>query len=72
VVNSTKSWDVSVDVDSGTDGGSVCNEAQLEGAACGGTLNVIVGYQDPPFNTIPIYATYECAPAAEADASECA
>jgi hypothetical protein len=61
-----------VDVDSGTDGGSVCNEAQLEGAACGGTLNVIVGYQDPPFNTIPIYATYECAPAAEADASECA
>jgi len=72
VISSTTSWDVSVDVDSGTDGGSVCNEAQLEGAACGGTLNVIVGYQDPPYNTIPIYATYECAPAADAGASDCA
>jgi hypothetical protein len=60
---------VSADVDSGTDGGSVCNEAQLDGAACGGTLNVIIGYDE--FNN-PIYATYECAPAADADASDCA
>jgi hypothetical protein len=72
VTNSSNSWMVSVDVDSGTDGGSVCNEAQLDGAACGGTLNVIIGYQDPPYNTIPIYATYECAPAADADGSDCA
>jgi hypothetical protein len=72
VISDTTSWDVSVDVNSGTDGGSVCNEAQLEGAACGGTLNVIVGYEDPPTNSIPIYATYECAAVAEADASDCA
>jgi hypothetical protein len=76
-----------VDVDSGTDGGSVCNEANLAGAACGGTLSVIVGYTPDDFVDItpddgidnpvnighqPIYATYECAPAAEAGASECA
>jgi hypothetical protein len=72
VISASTSWDVSVDVDAGTDGGSVCNEAHLNGAACGGTLNVIIGYQDPPFNTIPIYATYECAPAADADSSDCA
>jgi len=72
VTSSTTSWMVSVDVESGNDGGAVCNEAQLTGAACGGTLNVIVGYVDPPFNTIPIYATFECAPAAEGDSSDCA
>jgi len=72
VISNTGSWDVSVDVDSGADGGNVCNETDLNGAACGGTLNVIVGYQDPPFNTIPIYATFECAPAAEAQGSDCA
>ena len=71
VINSTTSWDVSVDVDSGIDGGSVCNEAHLDGEACGGTLSVVVGYQDPPFNTIPIYATYQCAAAADIDASAC-
>jgi hypothetical protein len=38
LISSSTSWMVSVDVDSGTDGGNVCNEAQLEGAACGGTL----------------------------------
>lgn len=72
VISATTSWDVSVDVDSGAEGGNVCNEAQLAGAACGGTLNVIIGYEDPPFNTIPIYATFECAPAADADSSDCA
>ena len=76
-----------MDVDSGTDGGSVCNDADLEGAACGGTLSVIVGYTPDDFVDItpddgidnpvnighqPIYATYECAPAAEANAGECA
>jgi hypothetical protein len=69
-ISSTTSWDVSVDVDSGTDGGNVCNEAQLDGAACGGTLNVIIGYD--PITGLPIYATYECAPAADADSSDCA
>lgn len=87
VISDTTSWDVSVDVDSGTDGGSVCNDADLEGAACGGTLSVIVGYTPDDFVDItpddgidnpvnighqPIYATYECAPAAEANAGECA
>src|SRR6185503_209086 len=43
-VNTTTSWDVSVDVNSGALGGEVCNVADLAGAACGGTLSVIVGY----------------------------
>ena len=69
-ISSTTSWDVSVDVNSGTDGGNVCNEAHLDGAACGGTLNVIIGYD--PITGLPIFATYECAPAADADSSDCA
>jgi len=70
VISTTTSWDVSVDVDSGTDGGNVCNEAHLDGAACGGTLNVIIGYD--PITGLPIYATYECATAADSDSSDCA
>jgi hypothetical protein len=79
------SWQVSADVASGALGGSVCNEAALEGDACGGTLNVVVGYTpdefvdstddavDNPINIghLPIYATYECAPAAAGAASAC-
>jgi hypothetical protein len=70
-VNATTNWMVSVDVNSGVNGGQVCNQADLAGMACGGTLTVIVGYLDPPLNTMPIYATYECAPAAEASDSAC-
>lgn len=70
VINSSTTWDVSVDVDSGAEGGNVCNEAHLDGAACGGTLNVIIGYD--PITGLPIFATYECAPAADSDSSDCA
>ena len=68
VINSTTSWDVSVDVDGGALGGDVCNAANLDGAACGGTLNVVVDYDDLGN---PIYATYECAAAANAEDSAC-
>jgi hypothetical protein len=79
-VSATTSWQVSVDVDGGADGGSVCNAADLNGTADGGQLNVIVGYDptkpiyDGLGNIIgyePIYATYECAAAAEASDSAC-
>jgi hypothetical protein len=63
-INASGSWDVSVDVNGGTDGGTVCNSASLAGTACGGTLNVV----DP--NTGQ-FATYQCAAAAAADASAC-
>ena len=63
-INASGSWDVRVDVDGGTDGGTVCNSASLAGTACGGTLNVV----DP--NTGQ-FATYQCAAAAAADASAC-
>ncbi len=79
------SWQVSVEVASGVSGGSVCNAASLEGDPCGGTLNVVVAYTpdefvdttddgvDNPVNIghLPIYATYECAPAAAGTASAC-
>ena len=48
------SWEVSVDVDGGADGGQVCNEATLDGAAIEGTLNVIVGYTTGVVGTDPI------------------
>lgn len=71
-VSETTSWEVSVDVESGTEGATVCNAAELAGEANGGTLNVIVGYDTTdPLNPIPIYATYECAAAAEGSASAC-
>jgi hypothetical protein len=71
-ISANASWTVSVDVDSGTAGGEVCNEADLNGTACGGTLNVIVGYDNTdPLNPIPIYAAFECNPAAKASASDC-
>jgi hypothetical protein len=71
-ISDTTSWNnVSVDVNGGALGGKLCNDANLVGADCGGTLSVIVGYQDPPSNTIPIYATYLCFAAATADASAC-
>ena len=71
-VNQTSSWVVSVGVTAGTNGGEVCNEATLDGVACGGALNVIVGYDTTdPLNPIPIYATYECAAAAEAADDAC-
>ena len=79
-ISDTTSWTVSVDVNGGTDGGSVCNAASLDGEACTGTLNVIVGYtpyQYDEFGNIigghePIYATFECAAAADAEDSDCA
>ncbi|HEV8485916.1 MAG TPA: hypothetical protein VGV87_20405 [Blastocatellia bacterium] len=86
VISSSTSWNVSVDVNSGADGGTVCNMADLAGAACGGTLSVVVGYTPDNFVDItpddgidnpvnighqPIYATYECAAAASATASDC-
>ena len=76
------SWEVSVDVDGGADGGQVCNEATLDGAAIEGTLNVIVGYTtgvvgidpitgDPIEGQVPVYAKYSCATAADDSASAC-
>jgi hypothetical protein len=74
-ISSTTSWNVSVDVDSGASGGEVCNQADLNGAACGGTLlGVIIGYGSiDPITSLPtpIYATFECSPAANASASAC-
>lgn len=75
-ISDSATWDVSVDVDAGADGGFVCNTAELAGEACGGTLNVIIGYEeglDELGNVIqiPVYATYECAAAAEASADAC-
>jgi hypothetical protein len=87
VISDNKTFPVSVDVNAGTDGGRVCNEASLNGVACGGTLSVITGYTPDEFVDItpddgldnpvnighqPIYATYECAAAASASASDCA
>lgn len=76
-VSLSTSWDVSVDVDGGIDGGTVCNAASLSGTAVGGTLGTIVGYQTVyddatmTYQQVPVYATYECAPAAEGQASSC-
>lgn len=80
-ISDTTSWTVTVDVAAGAEGGKVCNSATLEGAAVGGTLQVIVGYDQtkPIYDSItgniigyePIYATYECAAAAKASASAC-
>ena len=73
-VSSTSVWNVSVDVDSGTAGGGVCNRADLNGAGCGGTLNVIIGYGPIDPNTgqpTPIYATYVCSPPANAHDEAC-
>jgi hypothetical protein len=86
VINSSTSWNVSVDVNSGANGGTVCNMADLAGAACGGQLSVIVRYTPDEFVDLtpddgidnqvnighqPVYATYECAAAASATTSEC-
>jgi hypothetical protein len=43
-ISENATWNLGADVDSGVDGGAVCNEATLEGLTTGGTLNVIVGY----------------------------
>jgi hypothetical protein len=75
-------WEVSVDVDGGTDGGQVCNEVTLDGKAIEGPLNVIVGYTtgvvgtdpvtgNPIEGQVPVYAKYSCAAAADDSASAC-
>ena len=71
--NVSGSWTVSADVDAGTDGGQVCNEATLDGTTESGELNVIIGYDtSDPLNPIPVYLTYECAEAAHGSALACA
>lgn len=82
LIGATTSWDVSVQVDAGANGGSVCNAATLDGVACGGSLGIIIGYEseliEDPLSpgsyitvTTPIYARYECAAAAAASATSC-
>jgi hypothetical protein len=71
-INDSMSWDVSVDVNSGANGGQVCNEATLKGVTTGGTLNVIIGYDTTdPLNPIPIYATYTCCVGADLSDEDC-
>jgi len=86
-ISDTTSFEVSVEVNSGTDGGTICNAASLTGASDGGTLAVITGYtpdefvdvtpddlSDNPVNIghLPIYATYTCCVGADLSAEACA
>lgn len=82
VISGTQSWDVSVDVDGGDEGGTVCNGATLDGVGDSFPLEVVVGYElgiigydpltnEPIYGDVPVFATYTCCEAASETASDC-